>query len=150
MGGVTNLLGFMGNAAGAVAKANKLLKSDVMWPKTFRESYCERFNCPPEDYERRVFWRCLYRRSLPLSLLVYLFRRDHFNLDLQTIRQLGVCRSSREFRDELEAFRYEYQMQGGILRNLRVRISGKRLIQLLRQVVPPSSQGSGNDQSSSL
>jgi hypothetical protein len=116
-----------------------------MWPKTFRESFCERFDCPPERFEMRVFWRCLYRRSLPLSWLVYLFRRDHFNLDLQTIRQLGVCRSSREFRDELEAFRYEYQMRGGILRQLRVRISGKRLISLLRQVIPPSRQANGRD-----
>lgn len=116
-----------------------------MWPRTFRESFCERFNCPSESYEKRVFWRCLYRRSFPLSLLVYLFRREHFNLDIQTIRQLGVCRSSREFRDELEAFRYEYQMQGGLLRSFRVRISGKRLISLLRQVVPPSNHGGGTD-----
>jgi hypothetical protein len=111
-----------------------------MWPKTFRESYCERFGCPAEAFENRVFWRCLYRRSLPLAWLVHLLNRPHFELDRQTIRQLGVTRSPQEFRSELEAFRYEYRMRGGFLRQLRVRVSGKRLVALLREVCPPVGQ----------
>jgi len=111
-----------------------------MWPKTFREAFCERFNCPAEEFERRVFWRCLHRRSLPLAWLVYVLRRQYFALDFQTIRQLAVSRSPQEFRGELESFRYEYQMRGGVLRDLRVRISGKRLISLLREVGQTSSQ----------
>jgi hypothetical protein len=112
-----------------------------MWSKSFRESYCERFQCPAEGFENRVFWRCLYRRSLPLSLLVHLCNRKYFDLDLQTIRQLGVCRSTQEFRTELESFRYEYRMRGGFLRQLRVRVSGKRLMGLLREVLDDSSHG---------
>jgi len=108
-----------------------------MWPKTFRESFCERFGCPPENYEKQVFWRCLYRRSLPLAWLIYLVRRKHFDLDLQTIRQLGVCRSPQEFRAELESFRYEYRSRGGMLRQIRVRVSGKRLIGLLLELGQP-------------
>jgi hypothetical protein len=111
-----------------------------MWPKTFRESFCERFGCPPEAFERRVFWRCLYRRSLPLSLVVYLVNRNYFALDLQTIKQLGVARSLQEFRGELESFRYEYRMRGGLLRNLRVRVSGKRLMGVLREVLDGAEQ----------
>ena len=114
-----------------------------MWPKTFRESFCERFKCPAEDFERRIFWRCLYRRSLPIAALVYLFRRGYFDLDFQTIRQLGVARSSEEFRVELETFRYEYRMRGGVLRGLRVRVSGKRLSELLREVIPAGDRPSG-------
>jgi hypothetical protein len=113
-----------------------------MWPKSFREIYCERFGCPSEDFERRVFWRCLYRRSLPLSLLVHWLNRKHFELDLQTIRQLGVCRSTQEFRSELESFRYEYQMRGGFLRQFRVRVSGKRLTGLLHQVLRGAEESS--------
>jgi hypothetical protein len=108
-----------------------------MWPKNFRDSFCERFNCPPEAYEKRVFWRCLYRRSLPLAAVVYALKPKFFELDFQTIRQLGVTRSSQEFRAELETFRYEYRMNGGFLRQLRLRISGKRMIALLRDVAPP-------------
>ncbi len=111
-----------------------------MWPKTFREAFCERFDCPPEEFERRVFWRCLYRRSLPLAWLVYLLNRSYFLPDLQTIRQLGVSRSPEEFRGELEAFRYQYRTRGGILRELRVRVSGKRLVTLLRELGQPVLQ----------
>jgi hypothetical protein len=111
-----------------------------MWAKSFRENYCERFGCPLEDFENRVFWRCLYRRSLPLSLVVYLTHRKHFELDLQTIRQLGVCRGTQEFRSELESFRYDYRMRGGLLRRLRVRVSGKRLMALLREILAATEQ----------
>ena len=111
-----------------------------MWAKSFRENYCERFGCPLEAFENRVFWRCLYRRSLPLSLVVHLTNRRHFELDMQTIRQLGVCRSTQEFRAELESFRYDYRMRGSLLRQLRVRVSGKRLMALLREVLEATEQ----------
>ncbi len=105
-----------------------------MWPKTFRESFCDRTGCPSEAFESRVFWRCLYRRSLLLSVIIYACNRSYFAPDFQTIRQLGVARSLDEFRAELEAFRYEYRMRGGLFRSLRVRVSGKRLMGLLREV----------------
>jgi hypothetical protein len=44
-----------------------------------------------------------------------------------------VCRSPQEFRGELESFRYEYRMRGGLARQLRVRVSGKRRMDLLRE-----------------
>ena len=111
-----------------------------MWQKTFRESFCERIGCPLEQYEKRVFWRCLYRRSLPLAVPVYLLKQRFFTLDLQTIRQLGFARSTLEFRTELENFRYDYRMQGGLLRFFRVRISGKRVMSLLRSVAPAHTE----------
>jgi len=116
-----------------------------MWQKTFRESFCERIGCPADQYEKRVFWRCLYRRSLPLALPVYFFKSQFFTLDLQTIRQLGFARSTVEFRTELENFRYDYRMQGGLLRFLRVRVSGKRLMSLLRTVGPVHEQPAGKE-----
>jgi hypothetical protein len=116
-----------------------------MWPKTFRESFCERFGCAPDAFESRVFWRCLYRRSLPLAMLVYAVKRSYFALDFQTIRQLAVVRTDQEFRAELEAFRYEYRMRGRLFQGLRVRISGKRLIALLREVTGSRSGARGKD-----
>jgi len=114
-----------------------------MWTKTFCERYCERFGCPAEDFEKRLFWKCLYRRSLPLSVLVHRLRPAHFEPDRQAIRQLGLCRSSQEFRVELESFRYDYQTHGGMLRQLRVRISGKRLTALLREVGQERAHSAG-------
>jgi hypothetical protein len=109
----------------------------MTWANSFREAFCQRFACSPEEFEKRVLWRALYRRSLPLSALVYSWNQRFFDLDLRTIRQLGLARSSEEFRAEIESFRFESRMQRGFLkRTLRLRISGKRLMQLLEEVAP--------------
>jgi hypothetical protein len=108
-----------------------------MWPKSFQEAFCDRFACSPGAYERRVFWQSIHRRSLPIALLIFVLFRRYFDLDMQTIRQLGVSRSAEEFRGEIESFRYEYRMRGGFFREtLGVRISGKRLMALLYSTFP--------------
>ena len=112
-------------------------KRQMTWANSFREAFCQRFACPAEEFEKRVLWRGLYRRSLPLSALVYSWNPRYFDLDVRTIRQLGLTRSSEEFRAEIDSFRFESRMQRGFLkRTLRLRISGKRLMQLLDEVSP--------------
>jgi hypothetical protein len=112
-------------------------KRQMTWVKSFREAFCERFACPPEEFEKRVLRRALYRRSRPLSALLYSWNPRFFDLDLRTIRQLGLARSSEEFRAEIDSFRFESRMQRGFLkRTLRLRISGKRLMRLLEEVAP--------------
>ena len=109
------------------------------WASNFREAFCRRFQCPQEEFEKRVFWRSLYRRSLPLAWALFAIRRRYFELDFRTIRQLGICRNAAEFRSELDSYRMEYRMERGFLRNtLRVRVSGKRLMALLGEVAPES------------
>src|SRR5213593_1490752 len=110
----------------------------MMWHQNFRETFLKKHECPPESYEIRVFWRCLYRHALPLAGLIYLFNRDFFAADFLTIRQLGLARSSAEFRDEVEAFRYANRLRGGLLHGrLRTRVSGQRLVESAAEVFPP-------------
>ncbi len=109
----------------------------VPWTKTFREAFCARFACAAENYERRVFWRALHRRCLPLAALIYALAPRYFELDLQAIRQLGLATSSAEFRAEIDSFRSDYRMSRHWLKNsLRLRISGKRLMGILTDVSP--------------
>ena len=110
------------------------MQSRMIWAKNFRDSFFERFACPSEKFEKRVFWRALYRCSLPLAVLVYVLYRRYFDMDFQVIRQLGVAISADEFYSELDSYRSEYRMQRGFLRNtLRVRVSGKRLMRILEE-----------------
>jgi hypothetical protein len=103
-----------------------------MWPRPFRQGYCQSFNCPPEAFETSVFWRCLHRRAFPLSALMYYLNRDFFASDFQTIRQLGVAISFEEFAAEVDSFRNDNRRHGGFLRrNLRIRVSGRRLMELV-------------------
>ncbi len=99
----------------------------VPWTKTFREAFCARFACAAENYERRVFWRALHRRCLPLAALIYALAPRYFELDLQAIRQLGLATSSAEFRAEIDSFRSDYRMSRHWLKNsqrLRIRARG--------------------------
>jgi hypothetical protein len=108
-----------------------------MWSKNFRDAFCERYGYSSESYEKRVFWRCLHRRSLPIALVVYAVHRAYFALDFRLIRQLGSAQNLREFQGEIEGFRYDYRMEGRLLRKVfRLRLSGRRLMNLLGRVFP--------------
>jgi hypothetical protein len=122
-----------------------------MWPTTFQEQFCQRVGCLPDAYGRKVFWRCLHRRSLPLAALIHLLNRNFFELDFATIRQLGLARSFAEYRAEVDSFRYECGMRGGFLRRtLRVRVSGGRLMALLLSVRPDEKRSRRPSSESSL
>jgi hypothetical protein len=63
---------------------------------------------------------------------MYLVHRSVFDLDFLTIRQLGITRSFDEFRSEIDSFRYDNRLNSGFLRRtLRVRVSGRRLMNLV-------------------
>ena len=103
-----------------------------MWPKSFQEAFCETHGCPLEAFEARVFWRCLHRRALPLSALLYRLNPGFFEPDFRTIRQLGLARSFEEFGQEVNSFRSDNRRHGGLVRRrLRVRVSGRRLMELV-------------------
>ena len=101
----------------------------------FLTTFCRRFNCPVESFERKVFWRCLYPQAFPVAWLILLLRSEYFANDLQTIRQLGIVRTREEMHAELDALAYLNRQQGGTLRNsCKVRVSGRRLLRLYDEV----------------
>jgi hypothetical protein len=113
-----------------------------MWPRSFQEAFCDEVGCPSEEFANRVFWRCLHRRALPLSAVVYLMNRSFFERDFCTIRQLGVARSFEEFGAEVNSFRSDNRRHGGFLRRrLRVRVSGRRLMNLVFDLPTDMSVG---------
>jgi hypothetical protein len=110
-------------------------------PKTFRELYCERFNCPPERFEQQLFWKTVYRRALPLARLIHWLHPKFFEKDLNALRQLGVTTGLREFQSELQDYRYHLHTYGHwAQKTLRVRISGQRLNRIARRLRPNGSQ----------
>jgi hypothetical protein len=113
-----------------------------MWPRTFQEAFCLEARCSPEEYESKVFWRCLHRRALPLSALLFRINPTLFDVDIRTIRQLGVARSFEEFCGEVDSFRSENRRHGGFLRRqLYVRVSGRRLMALALSLPPDMPVG---------
>ncbi len=89
------------------------------------------WECDERAYVRRVFWRALPRRSLPLATLLWLVHREFYARDFALIRELGQTRDATEFHILIEQFRDEVIRSGGWLRNaLQLRVSGRRLRRL--------------------
>jgi len=109
----------------------------MTWPKSFRDACCEHFECSSDDFGRLVFRRGVHRRALPLTALIYDLNRSYFEKESDTIGYLGNTRSAEEFRAEVATYRSYYRRRGGFLRKvLCLRLSGKRLMDLLNEVSP--------------
>lgn len=101
------------------------------WPTTFGNAFCERFACPPENYERRLFWRALHRHALALAVPLLLLRPSFFDIDFRLLSELTTCRNWRQLYSALSDFSYRNRMSGSALRLVfRVRVSGGRLLKV--------------------
>lgn len=98
--------------------------------RCLQEIFCERFRCPPEEYEERFFWMCVRPNVIFLAKILWIFYRRIFYTDLEMLKQLGRTTSSRELRYELESFRHYHPPRGFIRRDLKVRVSGRRLLKI--------------------
>jgi hypothetical protein len=97
----------------------------------FRAAFCEKFRCSMEDFDKRVFWKCLYRHALPFAAFLCWTNRKFFQPDLELIRSLASTTTFSEVKAEASFIRHDQRMQDGFLRGtLRIRISGRRLADL--------------------
>lgn len=114
----------------------------LLWPKGFKEAFCERYRCSPEMYERRVFWRSLYRHAVPLAALIYWLKPEFFKEDFDLIRELDRMNNPEIFRSELNFF-YGRNMRdrNWIRRTFYIRLSAKRILKLKNELFRSSLAG---------
>lgn len=103
---------------------------------TFRERFCAEHSCPLDQFDRRVFWLCLYPQARPLAWLILLLNYDYFTADRQLIAGAGDAVSMRRVRDEVRDFFWSSDNQGWWRRTANVRVSGQRLRNLASQYLP--------------
>ena len=107
------------------------------WSAPFRELCCETLGWSENSYAERVFWNCLYPHAIPIAFAWGTSSRI-FAEDFQSIEQLGLARSDSEFRREISDFRYSLVREAWFARkNLRLRLSVKRLARLKAKVLTP-------------
>lgn len=98
---------------------------------TFREAFCAYYRCRPEAFERKAFWKSVYRHALLFAVPIWLFNRRFFHADLELIRQFGNCRSAEELSVATGEFSTTNRLERSIRRGkLRIRVSGTRLLAL--------------------
>lgn len=93
--------------------------------KSFETLYCARHGCDAAAFRRRLFWRALHRRCLPVAPL--LLFGGYFECDRELIAAMERVRSPDELREEIETYRHHPQNRGWLRRTLRLRISTTRL-----------------------
>lgn len=119
-----------------------LLVSD--WPKTFKEAFCERYRCPSDQYLRRAFRKCLYRRAALLAPIIMAVSPAFFQVDMDVIERIGSARSWRELHAELKAFSINSRLRTRPLRSqFRLRVSGNRICKLAEVLFGPQKSSSG-------
>jgi hypothetical protein len=103
---------------------------------TFSELFCQRHGVEPSHYADAMFRRCLHRRAILFAPLIRLFSSDYFEADFDLIGSVGKITSTRDLSDELSNFNFHPANKGLLRRRLKMRVSGRRLTQVVLDVLP--------------
>ena len=107
----------------------------------FRELFCQKHGLSPDEFQRELFWRCLFRHSIPFVFLLVRWNRDIFREDFDLVRELGSTVSRGEVVTELNRFYGRNRRVGGFWRNVcRFRVSGKRVLNVYRALIQDHEQ----------
>jgi hypothetical protein len=104
-------------------------------PKELRVLFCERFNCPPSEFEERLLRECLYRHARLLAPVLKRLQPGFFAEDLKLVRYLGASNGLREAGVDLMNFRDANRGARNFWRNrLRIRASGRKAARLAQRL----------------
>lgn len=128
------------NPRGAVPRFHQrttaMSEPRIQFPN-FKEAYCAAYRCSQEKFDHQVFWKCVYRRALPLVVVIWAVERRVFQPDLEVIRALGAAGSDIELQSVMGEFDNRCMVERSIRRTVfRMRVSGARLMPLFRDLLP--------------
>lgn len=102
--------------------------------RTFADLYCEQNGLPRPQYHAAVFRRALFPHAWLAGWLLRLFRRLHFLPDHEFVEDVGHITCVADFTYPLGSF-IEHPANRGVLRRvLRLRVSARRMLKLVRAV----------------
>ena|SRR5579862_1775249 len=103
--------------------------------------FCEKFGCPPGDYEERAFRKCLYWHARVLAPVIRVVKPDFFQEDLKLIGYLGEAEGVRDATADLVEYSYLNRAHGRFMHaNLNLRVSGKKASQMVNQLFQQASR----------
>jgi hypothetical protein len=105
--------------------------------RDLRSLFCERFNCPPSEYEIRALRKCLYLHARIIAPLLRWFNPGCFERDLVFLDYFGKAKNWQEVTGEIAALHYQDRTKPRVARNaLRLRISGRKANKLAAKLFP--------------
>jgi hypothetical protein len=106
---------------------------------TFLQAWQRAYPQSAGDVEKDMLWRALYPHARVFAHIMWRLWPGYFKRDLELIRRLVSVTSADEVRFEVDNYRYQHPEFGFFRRNLRLRLSGKRLLNLARKVMKEHS-----------
>jgi hypothetical protein len=104
---------------------------------TLREAYTAVYDCRPEEFERRVFWRCLYPHAGLLAWWMWWVEREFFRTDLEAVQALAEARCEADLRRAIDDLENHGLVERSLRRGrLRIRLSPSRLRRVLEPLIP--------------
>jgi len=105
---------------------------------TFKEAFCQRFDCRPENFERELLKRCLYSHAKVCWSFFDLAGGKPIRIAHQFVELIGQIRTREELRDVIDEYREDIRPHGGFLvQTLKFRVSIEKLVALYDSVCPP-------------
>lgn len=110
----------------------------------FRTLYCQRMGIGEDQFPQHLLVRALYPHARPLAGLLARFGRQHFQADYEFIEDVGHLVGLNGFSDAAQNYVDHFSNRGFTRRVLRLRVSVRRMLDLVRPVLP-AEPGSGLD-----
>jgi len=106
-----------------------------MAAQKFQALFCERFGCPPSQYERRALKALLYPHARLVVPLLSRLSRTFSQDDLKFIRHLGEAEDYQEAEATVSEFRGSNVWSRNFWRHrCRLRVSGRKAGRLVKRL----------------
>ena len=100
--------------------------------KTFKQAFCEYYDCPPVNYPREAFLRSLYPRAHLFGRLMFWFGAGE---GLRLLNEAGMTTNEDELLDVIKQSELDVRERGRTLAyRSKFRVSGQRLVELNSRV----------------
>lgn len=107
---------------------------------TFLERYCAATGCPPAQFRRRIFWRCLHPLARPFVPLLGGMNSEYFSADRDLIADAARATTLEQLRDDIRDYLHDPRNQLWLRGTLQLRFSTSRLRALARAYLPAAAQ----------
>ncbi len=106
--------------------------------KTFEERYCQAHRCTPDEFRRRIFWKCLHRHALVVAPFILLVRPTYFDPDRRLIAEVRRAVRTHQVWEEVREFFIDPRNGGWLRRRANIRLSARSLLAVARAYLPIS------------
>ena len=101
----------------------------------FRERYCRAYNCTETEFEEHLLAKVLFKRARLLQKILTPLNGDFLHAERVLVRHVGKNEAIRETQLDVDFYQHKYVVGSFLREDLKVRISGVRLLQIAKRLL---------------